>query len=144
VPAKAKKTRFIKISTKGKELAADAKKWDAVLDTTTGLMWTVKEQKAKNHAAAVTAAEKTKAASYVTGWRLPTVEELFCLADRSKYRPAIDTDYFPDCKSDFYWTGTPWAESPSGYAWFVSFDNGNSYCYHHGNDGFVRAVRASQ
>jgi RNA-directed DNA polymerase len=32
----------------------------------------------------------------------------------------------------------------SGYAWFVSFNNGNSNNDHHDNDNFVRAVRASE
>jgi hypothetical protein len=140
----AKKARFIKIDAKGKELPAGAKRWVAVLDTTTGLMWTVKEQKAKNHADAVSKAEKMKAASYVTGWRLPTVEELFSLADRSRRNPAINTDFFPDCESDWYWSSTPWAGSPADYAWLVYFGSGYTYYFHHGYNGFVRAVRASQ
>jgi hypothetical protein len=139
-----KQDRFIKIDAKGKELPASAKKWVAALDTKTGLMWTVKEQKAKNHAEAVKLAEKTKAASYVTGWRLPEVDELFCLADRTRTRPAIDTKFFPDCKSDWYWTNTPYAGSPADCAWYVNFNDGYAYYSHHDNYGFVRAVRASQ
>jgi hypothetical protein len=36
------------------------------------------------------------------------------------------------------------AESPSDYAWNVNFNNGNSNYNHHDNNGFVRAVRASE
>ena len=76
-------------------------------------------------------------------WRMPTVEELFCLADRTRSSPAIDTDAFPDTESDWYWTGTKYAPY-SGFAWFVSFHNGYSSSVPLGNAYFVRAVRASQ
>ncbi len=76
-------------------------------------------------------------------WRMPTVEELFCLADRTRSSPAIDADAFPDTESDWYWSGTKYAPL-SGYAWFVSFYNGLSLLGRHDRDYFVRAVRASQ
>jgi hypothetical protein len=75
-------------------------------------------------------------------WRLPEVEELFLLADRSRRGPAIDTDYFPDTHGDWYWTGTLLAEAP-GAAWFVGFDGGDSdYGLRGSVSAFVRAVRS--
>lgn len=55
----------------------------------------------------VTLAEAEAAvAALGEGWRLPTVKELFALVDRGRHNPAIDTEKFPDTKSDWYWTGT--------------------------------------
>jgi hypothetical protein len=110
-----------------------------------GLMWTRATLGRFNYADAQKQIEKLNAEKYAghDDWRLPTVEELFCLADRSRSSPAIDTEAFPDTKSDWYWTGTPYAPL-SGFAWFVSFGYGISNSVLHGHDGFVRAVRASQ
>lgn len=75
-------------------------------------------------------------------WRLPTVEELFFLADRSKFAPAIDASVF-ECESAYYWSSTPYAPL-SGVAWGVYFNSGFSDYLSRGYGNFVRAVRASQ
>lgn len=110
----------------------------AVKDNTTGLIW-----QAKGSPKRLTYA---KAEEYVKklgdGWRLPTVEELFCLADRTREAPAIDTDYF-ECESSWYWSSTPYA-GDSDYAWIVYFGNGDSSWNGRDDGGFVRAVRPSQ
>ena len=77
-------------------------------------------------------------------WRLPTVEELCLLADRTKSSPAIDTKFFPDCESSWYWSGTVYESSPSVYAWLVSFYGGYSIWLNQSGECFVRAVRSSQ
>ena len=74
------------------------------------------------------------------GWRLPTIEELFCLADRSRRDPSIDTKAFPKCPRAFFWSATLYKgdssqdqDSPE-YTWAVSFHTGfpdrkgNGYC----------------
>jgi len=83
-----------------------------------------------------------------TDWRMPSVEELFPLADRTRYRPAIDTEFFPTCANDGYWTSTDDASEEKGeetghsdYAWFVDFDYGYSYSGYRGHHSRVRAVR---
>jgi hypothetical protein len=75
-------------------------------------------------------------------WRLPDVEELFLLADRTRREPAIDTAFFPDTHSDWYWTRTIAAGAPRA-AWLVCFNGGSSGSFHRGSDlAFVRAVRS--
>jgi hypothetical protein len=70
----------------------------ARLEPARGLMWgpTLPEQLAWE-------AGKTACAEFrlfgFTDWRMPTVEELLLLADRTRFDPAIDTDAFPDTKS---------------------------------------------
>lgn len=136
--------RFVKINAKGKKVLVSARAWDAVLDETTGLMW-AKAEIPKclpwKEACAVPATLKTAG---FKDWRMPTVEELFPLADRTKYSPAIDTAFFPGCKKDWYWTSTPEAASPSVYAWVVSFGFHGANWYIQDFRAFVRAVRASQ
>lgn len=136
-------SRFTKIGADGAKLADDAAEWVAVLDNTTALIWTVKETKEMNWKKAAAAVGKLDTAGFAD-WRLPTVEELFLLADRTKHSPAIDTAFFPDCKSEWYWTGTPAAYSPGDYAWGVSFGFGFAYWGGRDGGGCVRAVRASQ
>jgi hypothetical protein len=136
-------SRFTKVGADGAKLADDATEWVAVLDNTTAILWTVKETKPMAWKKAQAAVDKLDTAGF-TDWRLPTVEELFLLADRTKHSPAIDTTFFPDCKSEWYWTSTPAACSPGGYAWLVNFDSGGANWGSRGNGYYVRAVRASQ
>lgn len=135
--------RFVKIGADGAKLPDDATKWVAVLDNTTQLIWTVEESKTLTWKKAKVHVAKLDTAGF-TDWYLPSVEELFLLADRAKYSPAIDTAFFPDCKSEWYWTATPAAFSPGVYAWFVSFGNGSAGWGLQGSDFLVRAVRSSQ
>jgi len=75
-------------------------------------------------------------------WRLPDVEELFLLADRTRREPAVDTAYFPDTHSDWYWTRTIASGAPRA-AWFVLFNSGYSLYFRRDDDfAFVRAVRS--
>ena len=118
---------------------------DVVRDTTTDLTWTAKDaiDKDVTHEEAVAAVEALNAEKFsgFDDWRLPTVDELFMLADRSRYDPAIDTDFFPTCKSDWYWTSTDDAASPSDYAWIVGFLYGFAFDGNRGDHNRVRAVR---
>jgi hypothetical protein len=134
---------FRKIGADGSVLPRDAEEWEAVLDQRTGLMWSVKVSKVTNWKRAAAAAKKVKAAGF-NDYRLPTVEELFLLADRTRGDPAIDTEFFPDTPSDWFWSSTPYASPPGGYAWFVGFSFGYSLWDNHSSLGFVRAVRVGQ
>ncbi len=53
-------------------------------------------------------------------WKLPNVNELQSLAHYGTYSPAIDSTFFPNTKSLYYWTSTIYAFS-TGYAWLVYF-----------------------
>jgi hypothetical protein len=136
-------SRFIKISSTGERLPGDALDWVAVLDEKQGLMW------AKNHIAVDNYKEATSALdgfelAAAKDWRLPTVEELFLLVDRTRTGPAIDVAYFPDCASDWYWSSTLYSASPGDYAWGVDFNVGYAGWGSQYGSGFVRACRAGQ
>lgn len=75
-----------------------------------------------------------------TDWDLPTIEELSLLIDRTRHGPAINTDFFTDIQSDWYWSKTPAAWSASG-AWFVYFGYGGVDFDNRDGNGFALAVR---
>ena len=135
--------RFIKIGEDGALLAPDATEWVAVLDTKTNLMWDAKARAVEGFQAAQ-AVPGTLSVAGFTDWRVPTVEELFGLADRTRYSPAIDTTFFPETPNDWFWSSTVDASSPSVCAWIVSFNYGDSDWGYQGAEGFVRAVRPGQ
>ena len=88
-------------------------------------------------------------------WRMPTVDELMTLVKCSdgKYdtdgsctyyesvsTPTINSTYFPNTVSGWYWSSSPDASNIS-FAWFVNFSNGYSYSYFKNYNSFVRLVR---
>jgi len=75
-------------------------------------------------------------------WRLPNVNELKSIVDRSKVNPAIKTG-FVNSSSSGYWSSTT-NEGYKRYAWIVDFNVG--YVNNRDKDGsnYVRCVRAGQ
>ncbi len=75
--------------------------------------------------AALDAARTTTASTAATGraatWRAPNIAELFSLADRACYDPAINTTWFPTTASDIAWSSSPISVN---MAYGVDFTNG--------------------
>ena len=162
---------FTKISSTGVELPASATEWSCVKDNVTGLMWEVKTNdgglhdknetytwynpdNSANGGGAGTENGDNDTDSFVvntnaTGlcgandWRMPAREELRSLADYSVSGPAIDTTYFPNTVSKWYWSSSPFLGSRS-YAWFISFNDGHDDTYVKYYDFHVRLVRSGQ
>lgn len=83
--------------------------------------------------------------AYGWQWRLPEVEELFLIADRTNSEDQLDPNFFPDAKGyEYTWSSTVDAESPSDYAWYVNLGYGDSNRDGQSYRNFVRAVRAGQ
>ena len=74
-------------------------------------------------------------------WRLPSKEELRSIVDYSRYNPSIDTDYFPNTVSSWFWSSSLYA-GDSDAAWFVSFYGGYDYATFRSNSEYVRLVRS--
>jgi len=114
-----------------------------VTNTDTGLMWQKDtDPDIYEWQDALSYCENLTLAGY-DDWRLPNVNELQSLVDYERYDPTINTTYFPNTLSSFYWSSTTYAYDPS-YAWYVRFNDGyvldcsKSYFY------YVRAVRSGQ
>jgi hypothetical protein len=124
-----------------------------VTQSNTGLMWVkcsegqtgtncTGDAKTMNWSAALTAANNSNLGGY-NDWRLPNLKELQALVDYSSYNPAIDTSYFPNTPSSWFWSASPFANL-SYCAWVVCFSDGYAG-YGDRNDGnHVRLVRGGQ
>jgi len=118
---------------------------DIVEDRHHGLLWSKQtlDVGKVDHAGALRAVTDLSLGAFKAGaWRLPTVRELLTLVDYERHDPAIDPIF--QTKSDYYWTSSPAAYSPSDCAWLVYFSYGYADWFARGNRAFVRAVRPSQ
>ena len=118
-----------------------------ITDTSTGLMW---QQETPDNTMtweqALSYCENLTLAGY-SDWRLPTRKELRRLVDYSRYNPAINTTYFPDTVSSFYWSSTttaPYTYTAWGVYFLYGFDYGDDYYVNKSNSNYVRAVRGGQ
>jgi len=117
-----------------------------VSDTSTGLVW--QQDTARDEWGDYDSMTWEEALDYCevlslgghTDWRLPNIKELDSLVDLSRYGPAINTVYFPNTLSSYYWSSTTNAYG-SDYAWFMGFDGGYDGWYGKSNYYYVRAVR---
>ena len=77
-----------------------------------------------------------------TDWRLPTVEELITIANKSAVEPSKFTE-FVNIVSSYYWSSSTDA-SDTSYAWSVGFSYGNGYWDGKTGSNYVLCVRAGQ
>ena len=82
-------------------------------------------------------------------WRLPTLDELNSIVDRSVPNPGptIDTGYFPNTQNNtLYWTSSPYSVTAFPQAWYVEFQMGFSgkFSMNSGSLASVRLVRGGQ
>tara|TARA_B110000116_G_scaffold267996_1_gene281276 strand:+ start:1272 stop:2159 length:888 start_codon:yes stop_codon:yes gene_type:complete len=74
-------------------------------------------------------------------WRLPSLSELNGLIHYGKTMPAINTQFFPNTQSQYYWSSTPDAGN-TGSAWAVNFQFGSTSSLSRDNPRPIRAVRS--
>lgn len=142
------KPRFTKVDQHGLYLPAGGTRTDhvAVVDNTTGLMWSVEslgdETDPDTGIAHDHAMQRCKDLRLLDfeDWRLPTRAELVTLIDDTRHDPAIDTEAFPRVKPRWHWTSTTAAWS-SASAWNVYFSYGYVDYGPRGDYGFALAVR---
>jgi hypothetical protein len=123
-------------------LADFTKEGDIVTDSVTKLEWqddaitdTMEWQEAIEYCEGLELEEHTD-------WRLPNINELKTIIDRSRYNPAI-VSAFEQTSSSYYWSSTTY-EGGHEDAWAVCFDDGYVSYDYKDYDYYVRCVRAGQ
>ncbi len=121
------------------------KSGNIVTDSTTGLQWqddaTATSTRPTWQGAIDHCENLTDFLGY-SDWRLPNLNELKSIVDRSKSNPAI-VNGFVNTSSSYYWSSTTNADD-SDYAWNVSIYNGNVDDYNKDSSNYVRCVRAGE
>ena len=105
-------------------------KTDCYLDTKTNLEWS------KENFGPMSWNNAIKQFDGSNGWRLPTIEELITLVDRTKLGPATD---LPKMLPSYYWSSTTNA-THTDFAWIVDFYYSNDGNYLKSNSYYVRGV----
>ncbi len=110
-----------------------------VTDTQTGLMW---EQGSAGHLDWITAIERCKSLDLAghNDWRLPTLRELFSIADHDRHKPACDPVF--NMRPQYYWSSSTYVDAPQ-CAWSVGFSAGNVLANYKTDYYTVRAVRGA-
>ncbi len=80
-----------------------------------------------------------------TDWYLPDRESLISIVNYSldSFGQSIDTGYFPNTSSSYYWSASPYAGIASN-VWLVFFYAGNDYVSRKSTSNYVRLVRVGQ
>ena len=72
-------------------------------------------------------------------WRVPTIEELMTLSDKSKSNNSID-DIFENCSDGIYWSQTE-LYNESSKVWGVKFDLGVDRWVDKSKENYIRCIR---
>ena len=147
---------YTKMDASGNDLPASASSWAMVRDNVTKLVWEVKTDDGSIRDKDNTYTWYDAWDTFIYGlndakfggycdWRLPTIKELAYLVDYSiPYPgPTINTTYFPNTVSSYYWSSTANAYR-TYWAWYVCFGNGGGLRIYKTYDYYVRAVRGGQ
>jgi hypothetical protein len=116
---------------------------EVVLDTSTNLMWqdnnqSIGDSNKKNWQDAISFCHSLSLGGY-DDWYLPNFNQLYALANRSTYNPAI-SDVFENVVSSNYWSSTTNASNTS-HAWNVYFSYGDDSYHNKTYTRYVRCVR---
>lgn len=89
----------------------------------------------------VTWSKARDTAKQQTGWRLPTLHELGSITELSCHHPAINSQYFPNTDSLWFWTETEFVNNRE-LVWQMYFGSGENRTAKKATEAAVRLVRS--
>jgi len=117
------------------------------VDNRTGLMWVTNMVDAGMPSTstltwegAITFCEGLNYAGF-SDWRLSNIKELVSIVDYSRQSPSINTAYFLNMQSNYYWSSTTYVPTTT-LAWYVYFNFGYVSLINKTLNYYVRCVRA--
>jgi|GEM_PF-4830082 len=114
-----------------------------VTDDATGLIWQQEDDAdKKTWNEAKTYCEDLDLGGLDT-WRLPTIDELISLSDKTTSFPSIDTIIFTNTKNAEYWTGSEYLASDDDI-WTVNFKNSNTNDPDKNTSHYARCVSSNE
>jgi len=114
-----------------------------VLDRVTGLMWQRRVDPGNVTFDEANAKCERLDVRGLRDWRLPSRIELVSIVDLAETQPSIDRDAFPRTPSDWFWTSSVSADSPTA-AWYVYFYFGYPKADERRSKFSVRCVRTAK
>lgn len=145
---------YTKLDASGDALPDSASEWAMVRDNVTDLIWENKTDDGgindKDNTYTwqevqdvfIAQLNNEKFGGY-SDWRLPTVMELSILVHADGVGPSINTAYFSNTISNFYWSSTTYGGILDN-KWGVDYYLGNVYYLKNIAELYVRAVRGGQ
>ncbi|ETR65620.1 MAG: hypothetical protein OMM_13970, partial [Candidatus Magnetoglobus multicellularis str. Araruama] len=162
---------FTKLDDQGNDLPDSATEWTMVRDNVTGLIWEVKTDDGSIHdkdnkytwydsnpetngGNAGMNGDGTDTEDFIkaindsnyggfSDWRLPTTKELKCIVNYEKINLFINTSYFPEKNSEFYWSSTSNAGRNLN-AWGINFNYGSALAIAKTHSCCIRIVRGQR
>ncbi|MBW2175160.1 MAG: DUF1566 domain-containing protein [Deltaproteobacteria bacterium] len=115
---------------------------EAVLDRETGLVWEKSPGTSTTSFYDACYQCYQKEVGGRTGWRLPTIEELMSIVDRSNISPALPSGHpFSNVQQDFYWSTSN--GNSAGQLYTVNFANGVVVGWPNSNNYYWWCVRGA-
>jgi len=139
-----KKGMFLTLLFCGVAVADMSRSGEIVTDSKTKLMWQDNADASsitRNWQGAIDYCEALNFGGY-TDWRLPNINELKSITDRTRNNHAINPA-FVNVTTNYYWSSTS-ISGHTHYAWVVLFYNGDVYDGNKDHNSYLRCVRAGQ
>lgn len=110
----------------------------AIRDNITGLIWQKGSSTSVTWEGAIQYCENLFLDGR-TDWRLPNIKELFSIVDTTTYSPAINSVYFSNTSSNYYWSSTHQTIGATN-AWPVDFGKGFILNYAQSSTAYAKCV----